>query len=134
MSRTCQYENCERGCYGEFCLMHKPRQGLPKPKGTITRLGKSYGNWRKTKEAWYDQNPPDFQGYYYCHYCGRAITKDESTLDHKLIRSSYPQFRYDLGNLLICCWADNSKRGSMEYERFCARYYPHLVNKAVDNL
>jgi|SRR6185369_10688199 len=83
--------------------------------------------WEACKRKWYKLNPPDHAGYYYCHYCGKAMTKAETTLDHIKIRSHYPELRYKLENLVPCCAEDNFKRGSMEYELFCKKYYPNLL-------
>jgi len=153
MAKTCNWEGCDRGCYGGFCLMHKPRKLLRSnkhcilcdeighsrtqclkyssrtPRNKPRYYGKYTDKWRRTRLKWYSLNAPDHAGYYYCHYCGVAITEAESTLDHIKTRSEAPELRYDLNNVVVCCWPDNSKRGSMKYELFIERYYPH---KALD--
>lgn len=121
----CAY--CSRIGHYEYQCYAKPKPSIMPVNAEPFKPGKQFRNWNRTRAEWYKANPPDFDGYYYCHYCGVAMTKSESTLDHKLMRSRYPQFRYVLSNLLICCWACNNKRGSMEYEVFCRKYYPHLL-------
>lgn len=118
---------CERPGHYQYQCYLKPRS-LPQPVlgKVIETRGKQFRNWQACRKEWYKLNPPDFDGYYYCHYCNVAMQKNDSTLDHKLIRSRYPQFRYDLDNLLICCWTCNTKRGSQDYEVFVSRFFPHL--------
>lgn len=51
MSKTCSYNGCDRGCYGELCIQHKPRKPLPKATKPIKQKGKrtiEYEKWRDT--------------------------------------------------------------------------------------
>lgn len=113
----------QEGHYAAFCWKReqKPAKTLKQLKNT----GKHHDRWLRTRKRWLKFMPPDHAGYYYCHYCGVAMTVEEMTLDHKYTRSSHPELRYDLDNLLPCCSKDNSLRGSMSYESFCKKHYPN---------
>lgn len=94
--------------------------------------------WGYTKKKWYSRNPPDAQGFYYCHYCQKPLSRmlkhiaqgfDQPTLDHKHPINSImgEKFRRDLTNLVICCKEDNELKSSLGYRVFCELYYPHLL-------
>ena len=82
----------------------------------MRKVGKYTKKWLATRRAWIKQNPPDFDGYYYCYLCHKAIKQNEMTLDHIIPRSRRPDLRYDFENLRPCCWECNYKKGSKIYE------------------
>ncbi len=41
----------------------------------------------RVRKLWISMHPPNFDGYYYCHICGRWVHESEAELDH-LIASS----------------------------------------------
>lgn len=90
--------------------------------------------WVATKKQWFKANPP-LDSYYYCHYCHRVLVKNDEfndygveyvTLDHKVNRHN-KALKYDLDNLVPCCFRCNSLKGSRSYENFCREHAPHLL-------
>lgn len=113
---------------------YKPR--VYKSTAKTSKAVKTQINDTTTRRRWIYFNPPE-DDFWYCHYCGVPLTVNKDlmdmgveklTLDHKLLRSERPDLRYDTKNLLACCFKDNSLRGSMKYEAFCLKYYPHLAD------
>lgn len=74
--------------------------------------------WRLTKELWYAANLPDEKGFYYCSYCGRPQTQLMVTLDHVKQAGRYPDYRYDISNLIPSCSDCNNRRGEQDYDSF----------------
>ena len=92
MSKTCQYETCERGCYGEFCLMHKKRKAIPK-KGKQTIL---YEEWRD------EQARPYLIKKYgeVCAECkGARCGNKQLDIDHIKSRGSNYNLKFSLTNV-----------------------------------
>ena len=88
--------------------------------------GKYHRKFEAAKRLWFKNNPPDHQGYYFCVYCGKALTKDPAlielgielvTIDHRMSRSDAPELRYEQSNLAPCCAGCNSEKGSKSIER-----------------
>lgn len=110
----------------------KPRTEIPKNTKAISRFGKQAAKWMETRNEWMQQNPPSSPSWsaergWICHYCNKFLTYDELTLDHKYARSGAPELRYDLNNLVPCCYMDNKRKGSMDYDVYCEKYYPKLL-------
>lgn len=93
----------------------KPRKPLKSKRSAINRIGPVAAKWMETKNEWFQKNPA---AVYICNYCGKEMTKEETTLDHKLSRSRRPDLRFDLDNLVPCCWNDNYKKGSLSSEEY----------------
>jgi 5-methylcytosine-specific restriction endonuclease McrA len=82
---------------------------------------KGYRNTKAAYAHWYRENPSS-GGYYYCHYCGTAITREgyllemgiePVTIDHYIARSNDPSLKYDPKNFVPSCYSCNSEKGSM---------------------
>jgi 5-methylcytosine-specific restriction endonuclease McrA len=108
--RHCRY--CDSEDHTIFYCPVKPKN-LIKPIG-----GKYYQKMVKIRKEWYRQNLPDHSGYYYCAYCGKAITRAETELDHVLSRSRHPELRFELSNLKPSCHNCNVEKGSREKTAF----------------
>lgn len=94
MGKICQYENCERGCYGEFCLMHKPRKPIKK-KGKRTI---EYEEWRDTIAR-----PYLIKTYgEICAECkGKRCGNKQLDVDHILNRGSHYGLKMSLTNVQL---------------------------------
>lgn len=125
-------ENCKTtGHYATFCFAKK--------KKVPAKQGKQAIKWASERKIWIAKNPSQFDGLWYCHYCSAPLVATRQdfryiegnaqllTIDHIKPRSSFPKGRYDMKNLVACCIRDNTLKGSMSYENFCAKYYPHLL-------
>lgn len=79
--------------------------------------GKYFREWTKTRGYWFKLNRAD---HYNCHYCGKYLLAEDVTLDHLLARSTHPELRYHLSNLVPACWVCNSLKSSTPHDK-----YPH---------
>jgi 5-methylcytosine-specific restriction endonuclease McrA len=93
--------------------------------------------WIETKNKWFKANP-SLNGFYYCHYCHKVLVRDDElndygveyvTLDHKKPKGNIHgrSLKYDIDNLVPCCYPCNSLKGSRSYESFCKEFHPHLL-------
>lgn len=101
-------------CWKKPPTKTKLREKMTVPKN-INRTGKQYALWNETRRKWFQANPP-VDGYYYCHYCHIPLTIETVTLDHMKNRSSHPELRHMLSNLVPCCIPCNMIKGSRSYE------------------
>lgn len=91
MAKTCQYTGCERGTYGELCIVHKPKKRPTAGKHTIKD--------RQENKKFRDSKL-NYQGYLICELCGSWCGSDA---DHKVKKSVDPSRRYDPANKQILC-------------------------------
>lgn len=63
----------------------------------------------------------------FCHYCKRALTLKEATVDHKVPKSQGGTNTRD--NLLIACGSCNNAKGSHSYEDFVTGNIPEVEPK-----
>lgn len=70
--------------------------------------------WKAARRDFIDLNPPTFEGYYYCHYGGRAL--DYALIDHMNGRAG--DLLEDFDNLVYSCDYHNRTKGSMKYDPF----------------
>lgn len=88
---------CSKRAYSAYCTVHKPR----KP---ISRQGKHYNLWQKTRREFIKRNPNNI-----CDVCGGKATD----IDHIKTRGSRPDLRYELSNLRwICRNCHNNKHNA----------------------
>ncbi|CAB4152160.1 HNHc domain containing protein [uncultured Caudovirales phage] len=127
--KPCKF--CGSSYHQSFQCRLKPKKERSKSKKTnlaVKAKPDKKALWDLTVAQWKIVNP-DEGGYWFCHYCGEPLTEATLTLDHIKNRSSYKSMhmKYDVSNLVACCSKDNILKGSVSYERFVAKYYPHLV-------
>lgn len=92
MSKTCSYTGCERGCYGEFCIMHKPRKPIKK-KGKRTL---EYEEWRDSVAIPH----LDKTTGRVCQACfGERCGNKQLDVDHILNRGSHYNLKMNLSNV-----------------------------------
>lgn len=75
-------------------------------------MGKEHDEWIKTRKAYLDAHPPNFEGYYVCYLCGIWVLEKEITVDHIIPRSRAPHLRHVWSNLALCCGSCNNAKGS----------------------
>jgi len=102
MSKTCTYPDCMRGCYGEFCLMHKPRKPIP-------QKGKYAKRWDDFRLDWLKRHK---QATFICGICGLPVKREVVTLDHIRNRSANPELRYEDSNIQAAHLSCNLEKGS----------------------
>lgn len=133
---SCKY--CGSDLHTSLMCYNKPKSALK--KRSLHTAHKTIINETTTRNRWKYYNP-SVDGYWYCHYCGKPLTDipellemgiDILTLDHIKARSRALEDKYNEKNLVACCMSCNTKKGSMSYEQFCKKYFPHLLK--VDTL
>lgn len=105
---------------GEENPTHYPFQCKDNPKRNKYKLpkqGKVAFAMKMTRDVWFDKNPPDSNGFYHCYLnisnqCPNRLLPIDTMLDHVQPRSSHPELRFDLLNLMPCCFWCNSLKGS----------------------
>lgn len=92
MAKKCRKDGCERNCYGEFCLMHKPRKPIKK-RGKRTD---DYEQWRDTVAIPY----LDEHFGRVCADCGGARCGNvQLDVDHIKTRGGHQDKKKDLSNV-----------------------------------
>ena len=116
---------CDETGHTSFYCPRKART----PLKTVTQLkqaGKYHNRFNQAKRIWYANNPPNHEGYYFCIYCGKPITRVPElleqgvalvTIDHRLSRGDRPDLRYEQSNLAPSCWDCNKSKGSKSIEK-----------------
>ena len=90
MAKTCQYKDCERGCYGEFCLWHSPKKQPKAGKHTL----KDRAENKKFRES-----KLNHEGYLVCECCGSWYGSDA---DHVESKGANPDKRYTGRKQILC--------------------------------
>lgn len=111
MSRSCSV--CGKRSYGDYCVAHKPHASLKRTP--LKKVGKVTKQWLVTRKDWFKANPRDT---YNCYLCGKTLQPIEVTLDHVKSRSSRPDLRFDMSNLMPCCYLCNAAKGSRSLETY----------------
>lgn len=83
--------------------------------------------YRRGSSCRYDfiRKNPGFHGYYLCRYCGKPLSKDRMTVDHRIpvrkaekswlyrkLLNHYPYGVNDVRNLVPACKRCNGRKGS----------------------
>lgn len=97
-----------------LCLMNKYNFKQKKPMKRIGKIGKQ---WIADRKLWIKNNPANSSGFWYCFYCGKLLTIDNLTLDHKLSRGRHPDKRRSQDNLAPACYNCNKEKGSKDYDK-----------------
>lgn len=125
---TC--EVCGKRAYSSRCVAHKVRKPIPvknsrewhfeqsvkkaNQRKAIKKHGKTHIEWLRTRDLWMKQNPKPW----HCHYCSKTLDTDTLTLDHLIPRSRAPHLRFELSNLVPCCFTCNGLKGSIEHDKY----------------
>lgn len=109
------------------CRLRPRKPPKPKVRKPLKRSGpikvKLDEEWERTKAEWFEENPPDHSGYYYCRldpcfFPGSPMTKSETRLDHELPKGKFPKLKYDKKNLRPAHDYCNSVKGSLMPEAY----------------
>ncbi len=106
MAKVCQYNGCTRGCYGNLCIIHKPRRPIPKLGTQGKKTRNAVAKWKRTQSS-------NHEGYFICFYCGKWIQYLEA--EHKLSKTRHPGKRTDPNNLVPTCDDCNREKASNDY-------------------
>ena len=102
MAKTCSRPGCERGCYGLFCLAHKPRKAI-----TTKKRPRQQSDKEKEYQLWKEETARPFvieRDGNHCACCGRLAHEGEKLdLDHILGKGSHPSLKRDLSNFELLC-------------------------------
>jgi len=105
-------------------MYHNPRKPLPRATKSIRHEAvKTHDKRKSTERAWFEANPPDSQGYWYCYIskhplCQKMLTRETITLEHNLSKARRPDLIYDITNLFPACSYDNKAKGSLSAEEY----------------
>jgi hypothetical protein len=126
MSKTCQREGCDRGCYGEFCMQHKPRKAI-QTRTRLNPIGKRGLANQQTTKAWREQNTEFVCYLRISPMC--LINLDEQTAvpEHVKPKSKSTQAEvHDITKIRAACTFCNALKGSRTIESL-AKDFPHLL-------
>jgi 5-methylcytosine-specific restriction endonuclease McrA len=103
MAKTCQYTECTRGCYGSFCIIHKPRKPLPAPTRRIKQQSAKEKQYQVYKES--EMRPAVIaRDGNNCYCCTRpAYPGEKLDLEHTLTKGSRPDLKRDIANIKLYC-------------------------------
>lgn len=78
-----------------------------------------------TREAWFEANPPDKDGYWYCYIskhplCPKKLTIDTVQLEHNYSKVRRKDLRFDITNIFPACEHDNKAKGSLSAKEYMA--------------
>lgn len=132
MAKICSREGCERGCYGEFCLIHKPRKPLQaKSRYIKPESDKNRERRLKVRDKWFDQNPPDIDSKWYCYLdglseqCWTLMDREQIEqhgLEHVIAKVKNPSLKFEVANLRVACPPCNAVKGSWRLEQLLGMY------------
>ena len=91
---------------------------------------KSHSKRMSTRRVWYENNPPDKDGFWCCYLnisslCIRKLTRDTLTLEHVESKVRHPELKYDVSNIRPACPACNRLKGSRSLAQLVI-FWPHL--------
>lgn len=77
----------------------------------------------QTRDEWFELNPPDEYGFWYCYIskhpnCPQSLTRETLTLEHNLAKVRRPDLKFDVTNLYPACTWDNGAKGSLSAEEY----------------
>jgi len=120
------------GSIWHSAMYHKPRKPIatrtPLKRPTKRIRSESVKNRTKrleTREAWFEANPPDKDGYWYCYIskhpdCPKRLTIDTLVLEHNLSKVRRKDLRFDITNIFPACEHDNKAKGSLSAKEYMA--------------
>lgn len=99
-------------------LEHTQFYCYKKPRTPIRKKGKKAKKWDKAKITWFELNPPDEYGMWYCIVGGSGLTRDSSystyllNIDHDISRARDSTKVDEQSNLNPICPKHNRLKGS----------------------
>jgi 5-methylcytosine-specific restriction endonuclease McrA len=120
-------KNCKTFGHTQFYCNAKPKKPLKTSK-PLNKHGKVFKQWIKTRDTYFDRNPPDENGFYYCYIptCAKPLLRKKdpdrpigvATLDHIVARTRNPSLRFKQSNLAPCCYFHNKDKGSLSLDQY----------------
>ena len=122
----------ECGSIWHSAMYHKPRKPiavrtpLPRPTKRIRPEAIKTRNKRlATTAEWYEANPPDKDGFWYCYIskhpnCPVRLTRETIVLEHNLSKVRRKDLRYDITNIFPACEHDNKAKASLSAKEYMA--------------
>lgn len=105
---------CNSTYHFSFQCPKNPKAQKPsKQRKSIKKIGKVTKKWLEVRKAFLDK-----QTEFRCFYCGLPLERNKVEVDHYKPRGSHPELRYELSNLVACCWSCNGKKGSTDGDIF----------------
>lgn len=87
-------------------------------------------------ETYGDVDPRDLGGVIQCAYCGITGSDVNWNLEHVLPRLEFPQFAFDLENIVLACDCCNKEKGNKVLVSIAQRFIPYqkliLKKKGID--
>lgn len=125
VSKICQRPGCDRGTYGEFCMMHKPRKPI-QTRTRINPIGKRGKRNQDTTRRWREQNT-EFTCYLRISpMCLIHLDEQTAVPEHVKPKSKSTQEEaHDITKIRAACTFCNQLKGSRTLESL-AKEYPHL--------
>jgi len=130
MAKSCIV--CGKRAYSDYCMQHKPRKPiatrtpLPRPTHRIrSEAVKTREKRQATTAEWFEANPPDKDGYWYCYIskhpqCPKRLTVDTIVLEHDLSKARRKDLQFDITNIHPACGYDNKAKGSLSAKEYMA--------------
>lgn len=77
----------------------------------------------ETTAAWFEANPPDKDGLWYCYIskhpsCPGWLNADTLNLEHDQSKARRPDLIHDITNIYPACEFDNKAKGSLSAEEY----------------
>lgn len=88
--------------------------------------------WIDTKVGWFEQNPPDKDGYWDCYLqiaesCQRRVDRRTLNLEHAKSKARRPDLRYDITNIRPACRPCNKLKGSENLEDIARKFGRDII-------
>lgn len=131
-----QYNTTQTLC--ARCSYEKYQNQSRRPRKAIRKVSKKTEQKEiDAKYAWFDANPPDENGHWFCYLmihplCPYVLDRSTITQEHVKPKQRYPELKYDITNRKPSCSPCNALKSGRSLESL-AKLYPHLQN-VVDNI
>lgn len=91
---------------------------------------KSQQKRKQTAARWFENNPPDEDGYWDCYlqisdYCHKRVNRPMITLEHCYPKFKYPELKHVQENIKPSCAFCNKLKGSKTLQQL-ARIFPKI--------
>lgn len=108
-------KHCGSEMHYSLMCFNKPRRRI-KPISDKNKLKE-----QQTKREWFELNPPNEKGLWYCYLrisplCPWVLTRSTITLEHVRSRARHPELKFDVTNLKPACTQCNKLKGSRDVD------------------
>ena len=126
-------ENGQRcGSPYHTAMWHKPRKPIAvnKPLKRSTKpirfeAEKTREKRKATEAAWFEANPPDKDGFWYCYIsrhplCPKRLDRSTVVLEHDISKARNKSLQFVVSNIHPACAFDNKAKGSLSAKEYMA--------------